>query len=258
MSDTLAPNVSNYRAGGGVCYFKKQGHVGGYTDLGNLPDVALSTLAQYLEHKSSRSGKIVTDRRVQTEAGLQFKISKDELNAANLAKIFNAEDPIVFSQANSTNNTFTIVNPVLGDDYDLGALRVSEVVVKNAANDTMTIQTDFSLEPDLGTIRPLPGGAILANDTITVTYTKAAITGEQIGPLSSATLIRGAIILYIRDEDGTLWKYSHTLATLGYDGDLSMTGNAFAKVNCTITIEPDFSKAQDNGRFGTLVMVPAA
>lgn len=258
MGDTLAPDTANYIRGGAQILFKRSGSSGGYTDLGNLPDFALATLAQYLEHKTSRSGKIVVDRREQTEAGLQLKMSKDELNAANLSMILNADAASAFSQSSATGNTMSITNPVLGDKYELGAFRVSAVVAKRATTVTLTAGTDYSLEADVGTFRPLPGGAILINDTVDITYTKPAITGNQVNPLSNSGILRGAILVYIRASDGRIWRFKHTLATLGYEGDLSLTGGEFAKANGTVTIEPDYSKDEDNGRFGELVLLPAA
>lgn len=257
MSDTLAPDTANYIKGGAQICFKREGTSGGYADLGNLPDFSFSTLAQYLEHKSSRSGKIVTDRREQVEAGLQLKMSKDEMNAANLSMILNADAASAFSQASAGTVTLSIANPVLGDKYELGAFRVTGLTAKRSGSVTLASGTDYSLESDVGLFRPLPGGAIQITDTVDITFAKPAIAGNQVNPLSNSGILRGAIIIYVRASDGRIWRYRHTKATIGYEGELSLTGSEFAKAGGTITIEPDFSKDEDNGRFGELVLLPS-
>jgi hypothetical protein len=168
--NVVAPNVANLTRGGAIIMLAIAAMAPGYLDIGNIPEFSYSTPTQFVEHKTSRSGKILMDRREPTEFAMSFKISSDEMNAANMALIFNSTAASAFSQAAGTI-TLTLATPVLGATYPSGDFRIDNVVVK-VSGVTKTLGVDYALEADGGAIRILPTGSILHSDTITVTYTR--------------------------------------------------------------------------------------
>jgi len=69
----------------------------------------------------------------------------------------------------------------LGTPIQLANKQVSAVVVKNTAGSTTYISgTDYDVNAAAGTVTPKVGGAITASQSLKVSYTAAAITGEAV------------------------------------------------------------------------------
>lgn len=258
MVGNLAPDVRNYKRGGAQLLVQRTGG-SGLVDLGNIPDHKFKVLAEYLTHQSSRSGQLVEDAKEKISTGLEVDLSTDEMNAVNLALIVGGAEPTAFTQdvVAAPTGTISIVTPVLGNKYLLGKLRVVTVVVKVGAV-AKTEGTDYSLEPDIGAIRFLPTGTILATDTVDITFGCPAIAGALIKPFSkSGTMTLSQVQLVQRFSDGTIQTYAHSKGQLTFEGDLDFGGKEYAKASGTLLIQPDFSKAAAD-QWGVITQIPAA
>jgi hypothetical protein len=255
--NVMAPNPANLMRGGAIILMAIAGMSPGYLDIGNIPKFAPSLPTNFLEHKTSRSGAVIMDRREPTEFAMSFKISADELNIANLRLILNANAAGAFSQSSHTGNTFSIANPVLGATYPIGSamdMRLTNVSVE-VSSVGKTEGVDYALEKDAGLIRILNTGSITNSDTVDITYDRPALAGDSIAPLSNTSVNSGAILIFFRASDGRLHRFVHTIAQLTFSGDIALAGAEFGEASAEVTIMPDFD---EDDRFGLWVEVPAA
>lgn len=251
--NVIAPNVKNLVRGGAIIYFDR-GNTGAYRDLGNIPTFASSTPTQFVEHKTARSGAIIMDRREPTEFSNAYKFGVEEMNVKNLEMLFNAAAGTTLSQASGAG-TLTIANPALDSAYNVGARQLSAVVAKKAGTVTLTSGTDYILESDFGMISFPATGGVLSTDTVTVTYTKATVSGDTIAPLSKNAAISGAAIIFFRSSDGKLWVRKHTNVQMSFTGDTPWDGAQFAKSEGELLFMPDYSNPAQP--FGTMDMLPS-
>ena len=252
--NVVAPNVKSLVRGGGLFFFRAVGD-SGYLDLGNLPDFGITKPTSFAEHKTSRSGVVIMDRREIAEFQHGFKVAVDEYNVENLRLLYNAAASATFSQSSATGTVVSVANPVLGRAYDLGALKVTITTVKVGIA-AKTLGTDYQIEADLGMITFLPTGTILATDTVDVTFDAATVTGDQINPLTAVTSITGAGQIFLRKSDGGLWRWKHSTIQLAFSGDTTFTGGAFGKTAADALVLPDYS--QSDSPYGSMVLIPGA
>ena len=263
MTTALSPSPSNYTRGGGILLLQRTGTTG-YLDAGNIPDLGLDPGTQILEHKTSRGGRIVTDRREKMESQTSWNVSMDEMTPTNIAMLMQANTPSAFSQAAVTAPTLTlsIPTPTLGLWYPIGAFRLTSVIVMQSAA-TLTLGTDYQLDAEKGLIRPLPGGAVSPSGTLTITAGCPAISGDIVVPYSSSNLISGKAIIYYKKEDGGLWAYGRIVSgalqgvdsNLVFNAQVTFPDNAFAKAGAQLLVIPDFNQTSN---FGDWIMLQPA
>lgn len=98
-----------------------------------------------------------------------------------------------FSQTSGTVTDEVVTAPAaLGDWIALANRQVSAVVVKDSTGTTTFVAgTDYTVDAAAGFIKILSTGTITAAESLKVSYTKAAVTGNDVqGALVTSTLLR--------------------------------------------------------------------
>jgi hypothetical protein len=97
-----------------------------------------------------------------------------------------------YTQSSGSVVDEVVAGKALGDWVPLASIHVSTVVVKDSTGvTTYTAGTDYQVDANPGLIRPLSGGAITSNESLKVSYSKAAVAGNDVqGSVVTGTLLR--------------------------------------------------------------------
>lgn len=182
--------MPNYTIPKGKMYFNDGT---GEDYVGNTPSAELSIETTSLDHYSAESGIREKDDTALVEINRKLAITADDISTTNWARF------IVGTVSTKTQTATPVVAESLGAVkqgryYQLGALTanpsgvrvVSAVAVKVGAA-TKTITTDYTIDLALGRVYIVPGGTITDASVVTVDYTPAANTREQVISASSAS-----------------------------------------------------------------------
>jgi hypothetical protein len=197
--------MPNYTIAKGKIYFNDGG---GEDYLGNTPGADLSIESETLDHFSSESGIKEKDDSSLVEITRKLAITADDISTTNWARF------IIGAISTKTQTATPVVAESLGAVkqgryYQIGALTanpsgvrvVSAVVVKVAAV-AKTIVTDYTVDLALGRIYIVPGGGIADAAVVTVDYTPAANTREQVQSASTAA-VAGSLRFVADNPKGT-------------------------------------------------------
>lgn len=214
---------------------------GGYRFLGNCPAFNLNVTIEELTHMDSTQGVKEEDESVVTTRSVGGSIQCDDLRPANLADFFLGESSTVSqSSATSTDEDFLAVEP--GYIYQIGVTNatptgVKSVTVTNVEDDAgtpnvFTVNTDYIIDSDRGTIQIVEGGGIASGTNLTVTYTAAASTYTQV--ISGRTQVEGALMFKAANAVGKDIDYRMPYAKLRPEGDLALVGDDWISFNFTV------------------------
>ena len=132
------------------------------------------------------------------QVGYQLSAQCDEHTKDNLLAFFGASsESVVQSSGNSTKN---LANVQPGRAYLIGSFLLSSVVVMEGSV-VKTLNTDYRLYPERGVIEIIDGGSIIANDDITVEFTRAAKTYTRLSV--GQTINRTVKLAYFADDANT-------------------------------------------------------
>lgn len=140
-----------------------------------------STLVEAPSKSRERYGQTHTDARVPkpTEFSIVFTEVTRQIMAAKLSGVVSS-----INQAQLALSGVTIQLKALDEWVSIGHKHITEAgfLVKDADAGTTTYVkgVDYEINPRLGLIRPLSGGALAANASVKITGNRAAVTGEVI------------------------------------------------------------------------------
>lgn len=202
--------MSNYTIPKGKIYFDDGS---GEEYLGNTPGAELSVETTSLDHYSAESGIREKDESVLVEINRKLAITADDISTANWARFIIGTVGSVAQSAvavvGETLNSLGTGKVKKGRTYQVGALaanpsgvrEIGSVTVKVGVT-TMVLNTDYTLDAVLGRITILSAGGILDDDVVTVDYTPAAKTREQVVSASAAATA-GALRFVADNAKGT-------------------------------------------------------
>lgn len=160
---TGTANTNDYNLGRGKLYLGNLDPVTGkpleWRDVGNCNAFNVSIESETLEHRSSRSGLAVTDKKVETSRTTNLSITLDELNHENLALFFSGTQSTDSNPAVAGFAEFTLIaagspGVRLGRWYDLtnaAGVRVydldpARVTLKDNSDNVLVSGVDFDLD----------------------------------------------------------------------------------------------------------------
>lgn len=172
--------VSNYYSGQGVVMIGPRDTAGtsakpgGLLEVGNVSELKLSVNTSTVEHKETTTGARAIDLRLTTEIKANLMMTIENFSAKNLAQALRGKSAAV------TTGTVTAeaVKAYPGFIMPLAHIKVSAVVIKTTGGSpvTLTVDDDYSVNLEAGSIKWLEGGAnsLTAGQEVTVAYSYAA------------------------------------------------------------------------------------
>jgi hypothetical protein len=225
----------------------------GFRYLGNSPMFGLTTATQMLDHFSMDHGIKQRDQSIPLEITRSATLELDNIDYANLAYLFFGTSGEIVNAATSVSaeSVNNGVGVTLGLEYYLGvgpttpfgagaltfhtgSSGVYTVVTNVGASTTYVEGTDYTVNINTGTITPLVGGAITANEALIANYKTAAATTVQ--TISGATPLEGQIRFIADNPAGANINYLFTWVKLTPDGEFALKGDTWMTMKFKIEI----------------------
>lgn len=234
---------NNYTLGKGRVFFdpyNSNGATTGERYLGNCPSVELTVDNETLEHFSSESGIQEKDDEVLLRVTRTTTITCDNLSEENLA-LFLIGGTATISQT-ATPVVDESITVKKSRHYQLGVSSSNPSGVKGVSSVTVTgsggtptyvLDTDYSLDADLGRIYILPGGSITDDSVILVDYTPTANSRTQVAS-QSLTAVEGALRFVADNPKGTNRDLYAPKVQLKPNGSFQFIGEEWMQVGFTI------------------------
>ncbi len=253
----LPADGGNYKLGKGSLLLDQLTSVGAHTGFdfaGNVSELTLSAEVTKAEAFSSteRSAPLVASAVTQIKYTIVATLN--EFTLSNLKK-FLLGTSNTKTQSIATNATidFTGANVVPGRYLDVGARRITGVVVTRDGTDILTLGTDYTVQSEFGLVHLLIGGAVVEGDSIHIEYDAPALTINQVRIAREAAPI--CHLLFLADDanqDGVgardrleIWR-----ANVAPEGDLNLIGDEYGEFQLSIDVLSDINHPDDP--FGTL------
>lgn len=140
-----------------------------------------SSLVEAISKSRESYGQVHTDARVAkpTEFSVVFTEASRQIMAMKLSGVLST-----IAQTQLALSAVPVVLKGLDEWVEIGHAHLAEagLLVKDGTTGTTTYvkDVDYQINPRLGLIRPLTGGAITASTTVKITGNRAAVTGDRI------------------------------------------------------------------------------
>lgn len=233
----LAPDTDNLFLGKGALYFDRQdanGSSTGELDLGNCTNFNLKLDQTLKEHFTSREGIKKRDLVVTESEKWSGKFVLEEYAKEILNLAIRGEAPTYLTQsAGSTTATKTAFR----DRWlDVGYRMISSVVVSHGVT-TFTLNTDYVVDATTGRVKPLSTGAIYEEESLTISFSYAAIQQPKLVPSQRDCI--GLLRFVPNNEQGPDIEVQVWKATLKCDGDINFISEDWGKLNFSFEVDSD-------------------
>ncbi|WP_191569202.1 phage tail tube protein [Paracoccus yeei] len=202
---------------------------GPYRDFGNCPEFTLSRTTEMLSHRSSRRGMNIKDAEISLSADLSGTVVMDDVKPKNMAMWF-MNDLQTVTVASATAQNQSIADVQLGGIYQIGRSEVAPLGLRNISAVTVAAGAtsyqaglDFEVDGPNGLLTILEGGAIVEGADLTVTYTVAASTYQQVSAGEKA--VEGELKFISENPYGPNRIILLPRAKITPQGDLSLIGD---------------------------------
>lgn len=234
----------NYTLGRGELHFSpfKTGTEtpDGFRYLGNTPEFGLTIESETLQHFNSDRGVKEEDGSVTLQTTRSGSFTADDIQPENLAWFFFGSKGIV-AQAADEDLTETFVGVKQGLSYQVGisdsaptgAKSLLNVVVKVGVA-TKTLNTDYTLDAELGIVTVVEGGGIADAASMIVEYDVAAKSFLQI--TSGTEPVVGALRFISYNAAGEKYDYYMPSVKLSANGDLQLKGDEWQATPFNVAI----------------------
>lgn len=212
----------------------------GFRYLGNTPEFNLTIDNETLDHFSSDEGIRVKDKSIILETTQTGSLVADDINLDNLSLFFFGESaPLAQTSATAQTETFTdVVEGMLyqvgvSDANPTGYRSLTSVVVKVGAA-TMVLDTDYTLNAELGHITILEGAGIATGDDVIVEYSRSAVTRTQV--ISGTDQVQGALLYVSTNPEGDKMDYLMPYVRLAPNGDFALKSDEWQQLGLNVEI----------------------
>jgi len=225
-----------YQIGKGRFYFAPllaSGALDAYRFIGNVPAFTLTPSSDNLTHTSSTGGINVEDRNIIISQSLAIAFTTDNMSVENKALWMGGTvDTITATSQTAQTNTITALKK--GYVYFIGVTTANPAGAKDVTvtqvqqgGTTLVAGTDYVVDGRRGSISFPTTGAAVAGTSVTVTYSIAASTRDQVNRRN--LVITGAVRFESDNPDTGQGKVDeeHFLpyVRLAADGDWGLIGD---------------------------------
>jgi len=236
--------IGNQTLGRGKIYFSlfKSGTYtpDGWRYVGNSPSFALNITNENLDHFSSDEGVREKDKSIVLQTTSTGSAELDDIQLENLSLFFfGSTSTLTQTSGTAVEETFTDVKQGLmyqlgvTDGNPTGVRSISSVVVE-VATVAKTVNTDYTVNAELGQITIVEGGGIADLADIDVTYNRAAKSREQV--ISGSDQVEGALKFIADNPEGDDMDYTMPYVRLSPNGDYNLKGDDWLKLGLNIEI----------------------
>lgn len=241
--------AENYTLGRGELHFDK--FAAGTTNktaeryLGNSPEVNLAVEVEKLDHFNSDRGIRTKDKSITLEETRSGTFILDEMSNENIALWFAGEAAIrTQTSAASVVENLAAARVVEGSYIQLGASSANPTgvrgitltsVTSDPVGTTHVLNTDYTIDLDLGRLYIVPGGGISSGDPLIVTYATLANTRDQI-TVAEGTTVEGALRFISYNPTGPRKDYYWPYVTLTADGDFALKGDEWQQLSFSFDV----------------------
>jgi hypothetical protein len=212
----------------------------GFRYIGNTPSFSLNITNDTLDHYSSDEGVKEKDKSIVLQTTSTGTLTCDDIQPENLALFFFGSSDVL-SQASATAATYPITGVKQGlmyqigatDDNPTGVRSISTVIVAHTST-TYVLNTDYTVDLDLGLLTIVEGGSITDASDITVTYDQAAKSRQVI--ISGSTQIQGALKYVADNPEGDDIDYLMPYVRLSPNGDYALKGDDWLALALSVEI----------------------
>ncbi len=211
--------------------------------LGNTPELNFTAEQENLDHYNSDRGVRIKDESVLLQLDYSGNFITDNISPENIAMFF-LGDSLIQSTTAATGQTSNFSAVEVGASYQLGTSdtnpsgvrQVSNVVVTNDAATPVTYAagTDYVLDPVLGRITVLEGGAIANGTNLETTFDVAATSRKRV--ISRSKTIEGAMRYLAYNPAGEQIDYFMPWVKITPNGDFALKGDDWQQLPFTIEI----------------------
>ncbi len=212
----------------------------GYRYLGNTPALSLSIDTSFLDHFSSDRGIREKDKSIPLETTRTGSLTADDIQLDNLAYFFFGSQAVI-SQTSGTGLTETLTDVIPGRMYQLGVTNGNPAGVRSITavgvakgSTTFTVVDDYIVDAARGTIEVVDGGAIKALDDLTVTYSRSAVSRNQV--ISGTLPTEGALMFISYNPEGEKLDYRMPYVKLSPNGDFALKSDEWQTIPFTLEI----------------------
>lgn len=244
----MAATVNNYTLGRGEVHFA-QFRPGtliprGERYLGNTPAFAITATQENLDHYSSDRGVRVKDASVLLQLDYTGSLTTDNVDLANLSYFFLGD------KVTTTNVEVVVPSEVIptveqGLSYQLGTSTtnpagvrgITGFVLKSAgdgASTTYVAGKDYVIDPALGRVTIMDGGAIKDGSSPVANYTIAAATRDIV--IAKSKTIEGSLRYLAKNPEGAQINYFMPQVKLTPNGDYALKGDDWQALTFNIEI----------------------
>jgi len=260
--------------------FKRDAAGSNWIDLGDVSDLSVAPLAEFLEHFSNQDGKNALSKRILTNRGITIDATLNEVNSENLQLAFLGGAAISYNQTlnvpvaevissvddggvatwyltdplagGSSGGTAAVpgnlyaVRKVDGDTFVVGSVEQTEYVdyeiVYDAVTDRWSIIEDLAVATD-NDMENVTGD-------LHITYLAEVSTAATTFTVLDDTSVSGQLQFQIRNMEGGLAQVLELdSVTIAPSGALTVPVDAVQQVPLTITAQVV------NGSFGRMHLV---
>jgi hypothetical protein len=233
----LAPNVDNLFLGKGALYFSRfdtNGVQTGELDLGNATACGLQLAQTTKDHFTSREGIRKRDLVVAVEEKWTLKFTLEEYSKENLNLWARGSlTPRYYTQGAGTTSKTLLAQRSRWQD--LGYRTISNVSVGN-----MTENKDYKVDYLVGRIMFMFDGAAYEGQSISVTFSYAAVNHPLISPVSPSLDVKGFLRFVPKNDlQGPNYMAEVWSVTLRSDSELPLIVDDWGKIQFTGELDED-------------------
>lgn len=256
MPPLISPDAELLRLGAGQLFYDRwdaDGNPQGFKHIGNLDSLEITLTPDVLIKRSSMTRSRPVYKKITRAIDTVVRAVGNEWSVDNLALMFMGDvayatatavevaDQVVFANVPSTG-TATLGYQLGGRYFHVGALNINTVSMDLGA--APLDSADFAVaNAGMGLLYILPTSTQVTNDTddLTVTYTPAAITGQN-SPVvrgGSQAEVQGSLLFLEDNSAGENHIFRAWSASVTPDGALGLISEEFATFALNFTLQDD-------------------
>ena len=246
----IAPNNLNVVIGG-ITFMFQPNKTGGYVDLGTIESNAFKRAVTRGVATTDRSGVRRQNYSWLKEIGFSFDVDCRDLTKESLRYAFMGDAPALQSQSAGSVTSEVIVAKL---DRWVPLLNVkiggTITITNSGATTTYVLGTDYELDYEMGMIRCLSSGSIVADQSLRGNYTASATTSLTKMNLLQTSRFQGNARVKFSCENGARMYMDLPLVEIQPKDDIVISADAAAKFGLSCQVLDDTTAPAGTG-FGT-------